>query len=208
MIDIAATIAKMEVCGMSADQIVMALKAITPHSEPVDDQAERRRAADRERKATARLRKSAEMSADNGSKKEISHTLLEKTTTIVENSAREEAEVRPVSRGTRLPDDFAPLPNVLQGARNLGFSEPEIQDQLERFRDWANAATGQVAIKRDWNAALRNWVKRASDEKKHRNARRTSNPQSPNSIADGFAAIHGVIDEIERREQAAGDNGG
>ena len=32
--------------------------------------------------------------------------------------------------------------------------------ETEAFKDWAKAATGSIAVKRDWPAAWRNWMRR------------------------------------------------
>jgi hypothetical protein len=101
-----------------------------------------------------------------------------------------------VSRGTRLSADFVPLPNILEMGRSRGLTEFELADELEKFRDWANAATGQVSIKRDWQGAFRNWIKRAADDRKKRNGFN----KTTDNRADGFAKVRAVIAEAERRE--------
>lgn len=104
------------------------------------------------------------------------------------------------SRGTRLPENFTPLPAIVQQGLNLGLTEADISDQLERFRDWANAATGQVSIKRDWQAAFRNWIKRVADDRKKQ--QRFAGKQSP---GDKMRQAFDDLDaEVARRRQAAG----
>jgi len=200
-LNLKATIQNMRVCGMSADEILRALECIEPDTR--DEQAERRREKDRERKAEARLRNSADNTAQKGFDKERFHTSKEitsKTITIGTNQrAREPAEA-PASRGTRLPENFTPLPAIVQQGLSLGLTEADISDQLERFRDWANAATGQVSIKRDWQAAYRNWIKRVADDRKKQ--QRFTGKQSP---GDKMRQAFDDLDaEVARRRQAAG----
>jgi hypothetical protein len=97
-------------------------------------------------------------------------------------------------RGSRMPAAFEPTAETIELARSRGLTDPEITDQLERFRDWANAATGQTGLKRDWQAAFRNWIKRAADDKQRRKPRDfTSNP-----IRDAFAEQRAFFgDDIE-----------
>ena len=119
----------------------------------------------------------------------------------IQQNAREPSKPS-VSRGTRLPADFVPLPNILEMARNRGLSEFDLTDEIEKFRDWANAATGQVSIKRDWQAALRNWLKRAADDRK-----KSSGPQKPSSKPNSLRdSVQQAEDYIARRGQESGED--
>jgi hypothetical protein len=101
----------------------------------------------------------------------------------------------PVSRGSRLPADFVPLPNILELGRNRGLSEFDLADETEKFRDWANAATGQVSIKRDWQGAFRNWIKRAAEDRK-----KTNGKNNPNTIKGGFDVIDLALEQARLRQ--------
>lgn len=174
-----------ELIGRVADAI-----ARTP---AIDAQAERRRAADRERKRAKRDLSSADSAdaAEITDTKEIPPTPpKENTTNNISTNTREAGK----GRGSRLPADFEPAPEILALGRERGLTDFEILDQLERFRDWANAATGQAGVKRDWQAAFRNWIKRAADDKQRRKPRDfTSNP-----IRDAFAEQRAFFgDDIE-----------
>lgn len=154
----------------------------------------------------ALLRFVAVVAQQHSTKKEIPHTPLEKTnTTKIPDSAREAGEPTPskapVSRGTRLPADFCLAPHIARQAAALGLSEADISDQLERFRDWANAATGQVSIKRDWQAAARNWLKRAADDKRKRHQHTTSRSTAAKGLSDAF---DGINRELDARHGPAG----
>jgi hypothetical protein len=93
------------------------------------------------------------------------------------------------SKGSRIPNNFQPEPKLLELAVGLGFSEPELTDQLERFRDWANSATGQVGLKRDWQAAFRNWIKRAADDKRRFKSRQSHGSALREAFADQQAFL-------------------
>jgi hypothetical protein len=80
---------------------------------------------------------------------------------------------RPRSVTTMLPDDFAPNAEHATIARDRGLDLAEV---FAQFRDWAAA---NATRKADWNATLRNWLRR---EKSHHVAPRgSSGPRSINS---------------------------
>lgn len=68
-------------------------------------------------------------------------------------------------KGTRLPVDWtpAPLPSDLASVV-CQWPASAVPRELGRFRDWAASATGSNAIKSDWNAAWRNWLRKCEDE--------------------------------------------
>ena len=71
--------------------------------------------------------------------------------------ARERAPTAP-----RLPDDWAPDPDLLAWAAN---AEPGVdaRREVEKFRDYWKAASGANARKHDWSAAWRTWIRRAAE---------------------------------------------
>ena len=64
-------------------------------------------------------------------------------------------------RGRRLPDDWDPGDSGRSFAEQQGLRNGRLSAELARFRDHWAAATGQGATKLDWQAAWRNWVRRA-----------------------------------------------
>ncbi len=102
------------------------------------------------------------------------------------------ARARPATRGSRLPADFSPIPAITELAKARGLTEPEIADQLERFRDWAKAATGQIGVKNDWQAAFRNWIKRAADDKKRKSGY-GGKPSHGEAMRDAFDGLEAHI---------------
>jgi hypothetical protein len=185
--DLPATIAKMRSAGMSAEAIVQALECVVI-SAVIDEQAERRRAADRARKAACRQipQTSADSAEQKGFDKEIPPTPpKEITSKNIKTTTRAKA---------LLPSNWEPSVKTWEMGTALGLSGREIGDQLDRMRDWAVNA-GPKGIKSDWDAAFRNWLKRYADERKAKNA----NTRKPNTIADGFDLIDRAIEDQERR---------
>ena len=66
-----------------------------------------------------------------------------------------------VDRGRRIPDDWKPTPEERQWAAD---QRPDLSIglEVEKFRDYWRAKTGQSATKRDWSATWRNWVRNAN----------------------------------------------
>lgn len=71
-------------------------------------------------------------------------------------------------RATRIPDDFAPTPEMIEWARehtpNIGW--PETED----FIDYWQAKSGKDATKVDWPATWRRWMRKAQTDT-HRSSR-------------------------------------
>lgn len=59
------------------------------------------------------------------------------------------------SRGTRLPDDWRPSEAHARLAADRGVN---VNEEADKFRDWC-AANG--AVKKDWEATFRNWIRNA-----------------------------------------------
>lgn len=64
-------------------------------------------------------------------------------------------------RGSRLPADWEPGETGLAFASSQGLANGRATAELAKFRDHWAAKTGQDASKADWQAAWRNWVRRA-----------------------------------------------
>lgn len=77
------------------------------------------------------------------------------------------AKARSTTRGTRIPDDFAATPAMVEWARE---NTPDVgRVETDKFVDYWRSATGKNAVKRDWTAAWRNWMRRAQqDHDQHR----------------------------------------
>lgn len=69
---------------------------------------------------------------------------------------------QPARRGSRLPDDFDVTPDMVAWHRD---NTPGVNGQREtaKFIDHWRAAGGSNAVKRDWVAAWRNWMRKAAE---------------------------------------------
>lgn len=70
---------------------------------------------------------------------------------------------KPVKIASRLPDDWQPSERNLTDAAGMGCAKPEALRQAEAFRDWALSAPGDKGLKKDWDAAWRNWIRRREE---------------------------------------------
>jgi hypothetical protein len=88
-------------------------------------------------------------------------------------------------RATRLPVDWSPSSEDIAFAGTL-IDAARIPFEADTFRDHWRAANGPPAVKRDWSAAWRNWVRRATDMRRRKELR---NGESQHAIhrSAGFA---------------------
>lgn len=80
------------------------------------------------------------------------------------------------SRGTRLPADWKPSETEMRWAVDAR-PDLETKTEVEKFRDYWHAKTGQGATKRDWPATWRNWIRNANGAP--RRGQLTQAPASP-----------------------------
>lgn len=93
-------------------------------------------------------------------------------------------------KGHRLPEDWQPKPLTAALEADLkGVSSGAIERELARFRDWAAGATGPNAVKADWDAAWRNWLRKAYDEGRLKNAKSASNSNTNDNRDGAMRAI-------------------
>lgn len=63
------------------------------------------------------------------------------------------------AKGSRLPQDWR-LSKVLgEWAMKEGLSEDEVRAEAVKFRDYWLQSASKAAVKRDWNAAWRTWIR-------------------------------------------------
>lgn len=74
-------------------------------------------------------------------------------------------------KATRLPDDWTIPDEYAEYAKGIGWSEREISDEADRFRDYWIAQGGQRGRKTNWLATWRNWL-RNSNRTPHRSPTR------------------------------------
>lgn len=75
------------------------------------------------------------------------------------NTIQEGKKVKKVKKGSRIPSDWTPNEDNLQYATKQGFQNGAIQKIAEDFKDYWIASSGQKAVKQDWDAAWRMWVR-------------------------------------------------
>jgi hypothetical protein len=113
------------------------------------------------------------------------------------------ARARGKQRATRLPDGWMPSLDDLNFARDL-FPEAKINLEREKFRDYWHARAGPKAVKADWSATWRNWLRQALERSdggengEHRNT--SGNGSGANSGKRTLAVI--AIESARRAGQA------
>ena len=71
-------------------------------------------------------------------------------------------------RGSRLASDWTLPSDWLDWSVKAGLSEPDIRREAERFRDYWISKPGREAVKVDWQATWRNWMRKRIDDAKPR----------------------------------------
>lgn len=117
---------------------------------PVDETAEKRRAYDRERK-----RKSTGIPPESTGTPQNSENA-----SISKDLKKRE---RQNTRGTRIPADWSLTDAERTFAKAEGFSDWEIQREVQKFRDYWAACAGSKGVKLDWPATWRQWIRSGAD---------------------------------------------
>lgn len=63
------------------------------------------------------------------------------------------------SRGTRIPEPFTLTPDMKIWARTE-CQDVDVRLETKMFVDWARSASGSNAVKKDWERAWKNWMRR------------------------------------------------
>jgi hypothetical protein len=77
---------------------------------------------------------------------------------------------RAEARGTRLPDDWQPTPELIAWA-HAQCPGVDLAHETAQFRDYWRAQPGQRGVKLDWPATWRNWMRKAFSEVRRRGGR-------------------------------------
>jgi hypothetical protein len=77
------------------------------------------------------------------------------------SKARSKADAPPANRGQRLPASWEPTDDDVKFALQ---ERVNWRRELESFRDYWNAKPGKDAVKLDWSATWRNWIRKASKQ--------------------------------------------
>lgn len=99
-----------------------------------------------------------------------SNGVTDSSTVAGSNASPDPTRTRPVSkdtpsaakRGSRLPDGWMPSPELI-GAAKVYAPSVNLQTETENFRDWWAAKAGAGAVKVDWDATWRGWMRRAHE---------------------------------------------
>ena len=98
-------------------------------------------------------------------------------------------------KGTRLPADWQPSELTGDTGDAVKIWPPGSLDrELARFRDWAASVTGKNAVKSDWQAAWRNWIRKVQDEGRYGHGCKANRASGDTSI-DGRSSLARAIDE-------------
>jgi hypothetical protein len=95
---------------------------------------------------------------DGGEEKEEEESSLRSP----KNGARSPPKAASTPRKHRLLDDWFPEPKDNDAGYEVGLTEPEIEREYPKFRDWAVSTN---ALKSNWNATWRNWLRTAGERK-------------------------------------------
>lgn len=179
--------------GCTAEQIAAAVKASMADEEA---RAEQKRAKDRERKRRQRAKEADECHAVSrgqsvtdcdGADNPLPLSPNENNSNPHTPSPEHKTRAR---KGHRLPIDWEPKPlPATMGAMLARWEPGEMEREMAKFRDWAASANGPNALKKDWDAAWRNWLRKHDEERKPTNARQHSS--TANAVALARAAFQG-----------------
>ena len=195
--------AAMAAAGAPIDAILIALRAIEERDEAIDA----KRAVERNRK-----RKQREKAAENdgtitGQSRDTSGTVPEKPSLSPSPLSSPQTPLltpRPhthpdnntrARKGTRLPADWQPSELTGDTGDAVKIWPPGSLDrELARFRDWAASVTGKNAVKSDWQAAWRNWIRKVQDEGRYGHGCKANRASGDTSI-DRRSSLARAIDE-------------
>lgn len=153
--------------------------AYNPSKKQVE--AERRKAADRQKRYRERHAEDHESNAVTDGVTHASvtpsvtpsvtvpHPIPLTTTTTTKNTPPlrgappSAAPPGPNTRGTRIPDDFAPTPDMVEWAQAL-VPSIRVERANEDFCDYWATKAGQAARKVDWNRTWKRWMRKQSDD--------------------------------------------
>lgn len=99
---------------------------------------------------------------------------------------RGSGRVRGSARGSRIAPDWTPSLKDYAFAHQAGLSREEINREADRFRDYWIAASGRNAVKLDWSATWRNWIR--SDYRKPKASQHRGGAEQTLSAFDRVAA--------------------
>lgn len=192
MTEVAKLIADMVRAGVDPELIGRAAAALAER-EPVrviDEQAERRRAADRERKRLRNSAETADLVEVVSPKKETSPTPPKEKTTPSQSVAIATSP----KRAARLQGDWSLPVEWRQEAIAVGLPADRVDAEACKMRDWS--LSSPKGAKLDWRATWRNWARQAAENTPKS---RGSPPRQPPNGSHHFNNLaEEMTDEPER----------
>lgn len=100
------------------------------------------------------------------------------TDTDTDTVEKEEANASSKKRGSRLTAEWQ-LPKTWgEWAVSEGLADPEVRIEADKFRDYWTSTAGKSAVKLDWQATWRNWVRKAISDRSRTGFRAISGGKS------------------------------
>jgi hypothetical protein len=162
--------------GATVEQIVALFKADLAER---DTAAARRRDRDRERQ-----RRHRESRAVTVTKRDPAPNEIDILTPTREEKPKPSGLVKKSDRGTRLPDDWEPLPLAGKAAEMVAAWQPgQLERELAKFKNYW-PSKGANAARTDWQRTWVNWLI-AADERKPR----LVHERSDNPLGDAVSRI-------------------
>lgn len=104
------------------------------------------------------------------------------------------------ARATRIPDDFEFDEKTLAVGREEGLTDDAIRREERKFVDWARSAPRERGLKRDWQAAARNWLRKAAESVG------SARPPPPGGNGSSPGGLLGAYQRAADRVRAAHDD--
>lgn len=65
------------------------------------------------------------------------------------------------NKATKIPDDFWPDEDLIEWHQKH-FPQVDLKLETHKMKDWFASASGRIAVKSDWRAAWRNWIRNSA----------------------------------------------
>lgn len=128
----------------------------------------------------------APQGADDGPEPSSDGAVLE----AAQPACGKEPKAKATERGTRLSEDWEPRPKEVEFAQEHGFTEQEIENAADEFRDYWLAIPGQRGRKTDWDRTFRNRLREL--------AGRRQRPAHGGNPSQGRSGSGGVVASASR----------
>lgn len=202
MIEKGVDIDVIELAVATAEEVLVDRASADVRVTSADESVTRRREKDRIRQQIRRdnLRTSADL-RDNPQMSQ--NASLSKEDKKEDNQERERRS-RTASRGQRLPDDWAP--SAIDHAISLEMlGSDRSRSELEKFRDHWKQQPGSKGVKLDWDAAWRNWIRRAAEYRGGTNGQRPHNANGKPAGNSFFDGLRSLAADISGNDPAPGN---